>query len=262
MRVLPNDLARYAAYMQGRDPLDLGELPNTGLTRHVAEMWLFEAAAALGGCGCRIRYEPYQADTTHSRTIAELVAGRQLSDPVAGFREDSRYRNQVGFTDAVLRGEDFLVGIYTHQSRSDVLQLRELPRLRALNYVIARSWEIDRSVLRSKGLRCMEADNWNSALRLIEARRADAILQPFSTQPRRALAADGYEAEFVPIPDCMLRFGHGRHFTVSQRHPDGAAFLQELNTGLRQLQKQGFVQRLWLASGVVQPDTHHFLEVR
>lgn len=261
MRVQAHDLARYQAYMAQRSPMDLDSMPRAGLTRHVAEMWLFKVAATMGGCGCSVQYQPYQADTTHARAIAEVVAGRLVSDPIAGFREDSRYAGQVGFSDAVLRGEDFLVGIYTHHSRADVLGAREVARLRELTYVIARSWEVDRRVLQAKGLRWIEADNWNSALRLIEARRADAILQPFSMQARRALAADGYEAAFVPVPGFMMRFGHSRHFTVSLRHPDGPALLQQINHGLRLLNERGFVQRLWLASGVIQADTRQFQEV-
>lgn len=261
-RVQAHDLARYQNYMQGRDPQDLSEMPRVGLTRHVAEMWLFQVAPVLGGCRCSIRYQAYQTDTTHARAIAEMVAGRSLSDPVAGFKEDSRYADQVWFSDPVLTGDDFLVGLYTHQSRTDVLAVQDLDRLRALTFVVGRGWEVDRKVLATKGLRFVEADNWVSALRLIEARRADAILQPFSLQPRRALAADGYEASFVPVPDVMLRFGYGRHFTVSRKHPDGAQFVQQVNAGLRTLRDSGFLQRLWLNAGVVHADTRHFREVR
>lgn len=261
-RVQPHDLARYQNYMQGRDPLDIGEIFRVGLTRHTAEMWLFQVASVLGGCRCNIRYQAYQTDTTHSRAVAELVAGRTVSDPVAGFKEDSRYADQVWFSDPILSGDDFLVGIYTHQSRADVLALQDAERLRELIYVVGRGWEMDRKVLSSKGLRFVDADNWSSALRLIEARRADAILQPFSSQPRRALAADGYEANFVPVPGFMVRFGYGRHFTVSKKHPEGEAFLRHLNAGLRMLRDSGFVQRLWLEAGVVHADARQFREVR
>lgn len=261
-RVPPQDLARYQAYMQSRNPFNLNDISRAGLTRHVAEMWLFQTVVVQGGCDCQVEFQSYQVETTHARTIAEIAAGRQLSDPIAGFRQDSRYGDGVWFSDPILDGDDFLVGIYTHHSRTDVLNQQDASRLRDLTYVIARGWEVDRKVLKAKGLRWVEADNWTSALRLIEARRADAILQPFSTQARRALGADGYEASFLPVPGFMMRFGHGRHFTVSKKHPQGAEFLQQIDTGLRALRESGFVQRLWLASGVIHADARQFQEVR
>jgi len=261
-RVPAHDLARYQAYMQSLSSVDLKDVSRKGLTRHVAEMWLFQLAAARGGCSCRIEFEPYQVETTHARTIAEISAGRRLSDPIAGFREDSRYGEGVSFSDPILSGDDFLVGIYSHESRTDVLNQQDSSRLRDLMYVIVHGWEVDRKVLKAKGLRWIEADNWNSALRLIEARRADAILQPFSTQARRALGADGYEAAFVPVPGFMMKFGYGRHFTVSNKHPDGREFLGSINAGLRILRESGFIQRLWLASGVIHADARQFQEVR
>jgi hypothetical protein len=261
-RVPPQDLARYQAYMQSRDPSNLSDIPRVGLTRHVAEMWLFQLAALQGGCGCLIGFQPYETETTHARTIAEISAGRRLSDPVAGFREDSRYGEDVLFSEAILSGDDFLVGMYTHESRTDVLNQQEASRLRDLTYVIARGWEVDRKVLKAKGLRWVEADNWTSALRLIEARRADAILQPFSSQARRALGATGYEAAFVPVPGFMLRFGYGRHYTVSKKHPEGVEFLRQIDAGLRLLRDSGFIQRLWLASGVIHTEVRQFQEVR
>jgi hypothetical protein len=261
-RVPPQDLARYQAYMQSRNPSNLNDIGRTGLTRHVAEMWLFQTVVAQGGCGCQVEFQSYQVETTHARTIAEISAGRQLSDPIAGFREDSRYGDGVWFSEPILDGDDFLVGIYTHQSRTDVLNQQEASRLRDLTYVIARGWEVDRKVLKAKGLRWVEADNWASALRLIEARRADAILQPFSNQARRALGATGYEAAFVPVPGFMLRFGYGRHYTVSKKHPEGVEFLRQIDAGLRLLRDSGFIQRLWLASGVIHTEVRQFQEVR
>lgn len=261
-RVPSHDLARYQNYLQARDPLDVSNIFRLGLTRHTAEMWLFQIAPVLGGCRCTVRYQAYQTDTTHARAIAEVVAGRALADPVAGFKEDSRYGDQVWFSDPILGGDDFLVGIYTHHSRTDVLGLKEVDRLRELIYVVGRGWEVDRKVLNAKGLRFVEADNWSSALRLIEARRADAMLQPFSAQPRGALSAAGYEAQFVPVPGFMLRFGYGRHFTVSKKHPDGEAFVRHLNAGLQRLRDSGFLQRLWQDAGVLRSEARSMQEVR
>lgn len=261
-RVQSHDLARYLAYMQGKNPLQTNDILAPGLTRHVAELWLFQLAPVLGGCRCSVRYESYQTDTTHARAIAELVAGRVLADPVAGFREDSRYADQVWFSDPpVLPADEFLVGIYTHRSRDDVLRAANAQSLRALTYAVGSSWEIDQKVLSAKGLKWAQADNWTSALKMIEARRADAILQPFSVLPFGALAPDGYEANFVPVPGFMVRFGHGRYFTVSKRHPDGALFLQHLNAGLQRLKDSGFMSRLWVASGVVRSETRYLKEL-
>ena len=253
--VIDRDFQRYEAYLAGRLPSDIAEFSGAYLNRHVAELWLFAVAPVLGGCDCRIGYRPYGVETTNARSLAEVVAGRIPSDPVAGFAADPRYAGEVAFSDEILGGDEFVVGFYTHKSRTDLLALRSADAIRRLRFAVGAHWKVDRQVLAERGWHAVPADDWPSALRQIRAGRADVILQPFAAQADLALAARGLESEFVPIPGFRATFGHARRFAFSTRHPDGSALRLAFNRGLAQLRESGRLAALWRAAGVDNPQT-------
>jgi hypothetical protein len=259
--VIDRDFQRYQSYLAGRHPTDIAGFSGADMNRHVAEMWLFAVAPVLGGCGCRIDYRPYGVETTNARSLADVVSGRQPSDPVAGFASDVRYTDQIAFSDEILGADGFVVGFYTHRSRADVLGLRSADALRQLRFAVGAHWQVDRQVLARRGWQAVPADDWPSALRQIRAGRADVILQPFGARADLALASQGLEAEFVPVPGFRMVFGHARHFAFSIRHPDGAALMTHFNRGLAQLRRDGRLDALWRAAGLYNPQTTSWVSV-
>jgi hypothetical protein len=253
--VIDRDFQRYQTYLAGRQATDVGDFAGPAMSRHVAELWLFAVAPVLGGCGCRIDYRPYGVETTNARSLADVVSGRQASDPVAGFASDVRYTDQIAFSDEILGADGFVVGFYTHRSRADVLGLRSADALRRLRFAVGAHWQVDRQVLARRGWQAVPADDWPSALRQIRAGRADVILQPFAARADLALASQGLEAEFVPVPGFRAVFGHARHFAFSTRHPDGPALRTHFNRGLALLRQDGRLAALWRAAGVDNPQT-------
>lgn len=256
-----NDYQRYLGYTAGRDPLDLDRLPRQGLNRHLMELLVFQNALVLGGCRCQIRFQPYATQTTNARTLIDLQQGRLLASPVAGFRSDSRVVGDVHVSDAVLEDDAFKVGVYTHVSRADVLAIRDPAAVRQLTFVVVESWEVDLRVLTERKLRHVKAVNWSSALRMLEAGRADAILQPFSNRADMSFDEPSLGLQFKPIPGMKMNFGHGRYYFVSRHHPDGEWFVERLNAGLRRLKADGRLQALRVASGVEDARLKDFVEI-
>lgn len=256
-----NDYQRYLSYTAGRDPLDLDKLPRQGLSRHLMELLVFQNALVLGGCQCRIRFQPYATLTTNARTLVDLREGRLLASPVAGFRTDSRVLGEVHVSDPVLDDDAFKVGIYTHESRADLLAITDPAAVRRLTFVAVESWETDLRVLAEKKLKHVKAVNWMSALKMLEAGRADAILQPFSNRDDMSFDEPALGLRFKPIPGMKMNFGHGRYYFVSRHHPDGAWFIERMNAGLRRLEADGRLKALRVASGVEDVRLKGFVEI-
>lgn len=260
--LIENDFEKYNAYLAGRNPLDLEAVKAEGLTRHNMELLVFQNALVLGGCDCRIVYTKYDVATTNARSLVDVNAGRLLSYPVAGFRSDSRSSGGSFFSEPVLEDDAFQVGLYTDASRKDVLSVTDPAQARLLTFVAAENWEIDIRVLKEKGLRFVTTSDWISALGLIRAGRADVIMQPFSSRPDLSFEDPQLKARFLPIPGLRMRFGHGRHYVVSMRHPEGPWFLQRLNAGLRKLRSSGKLAELQRLAGLTSERVNAFVEVR
>lgn len=260
--VIDHDLSRYERFLAGRSPVDVDRFEDPAMNRQVAELWVFAVAPVLGGCGCRIEYRPYGADTTSARSVADVAAGRQPADAVASFLSDPGRAPQLLLSDAVLKPEEVVVGFYTHRSRSDILGLRSADALRGLRYAVGAHWKVDRQLLEQRGWTQVPADDWHSALRLVKAGRADAILQPFSARADLAMGELGPEAEYVPVPGFRAAFGQARHFLFSASHPDGPWLRQHLNRGLEVLRRSGRLEGLWRASGVLNRQTESWTWVK
>lgn len=259
--LVENNHTAYQAYAKAHDPLNLDRVPAQALNRHLMEILVFQNALVLGGCGCQVRYVPYTTPTTNARTLVDLLEGRLLASPVAGFRSDARMLHGVHVSEPVLDDDAFKVGVYTHASRSDVLAIRDPADVRRLTFVVVESWDVDIRVLNEKGLRFVKAANWLSALRMLEASRADAILQPFSSRDDMSFDEPQLGLRFKPVPGMKLNFGHGRHYFVSRQHPQGAWLIERLNAGLRILKASGQLKTLSVLSGVEDPRVRHFQEV-
>ncbi|TRD22766.1 ABC transporter substrate-binding protein [Palleronia caenipelagi] len=248
------NLLDYERLLNGRDPLEVEDFGAFADNRMVAEHFILQIAPVLGGCDCRVVYEPYDVETPHARTIQQIREGATLTHGVAGFSDDSRYRDDVWLSDPILSADDFYVGLYTHDARAEVLATEDDEDLKNLRYAVGRHWEIDNLVLERNGLTAIPADNWESLVQMIIRGRADVVMQPFQTGPGMSFEEIAIGETFLPIPGVKMKFGQGRHFVVSKTHPDGEAFLAALNQGIKILQQDGLLNEIMTNAGVVNPN--------
>lgn len=245
-----HDLDAYRSYVSDFDPLSTDEI-KPGLWRHLAEHVIFTVAPVIGGCKCTIRLEPSPQDVTFARLIAEIDSGRMLSYPVATFPELVRDDSNVLLSDPILGPDEFYVGLYTHESRRDILEITDLDQIRKLRFVVASNWDIDRQVLAERGFTTVTGADFESALRMLWAGRADVMLQPFATGPGMSFLDAESGESFYPIAGVKMLFPHGRAYMVSATHPQSAEFLGYLNAGLHIMRARGQLRTYLEKAGVI-----------
>lgn len=242
--------------LDGRDPLEIDDIGSVATWRMVAETLILQVAPVLGGCDCRVAYAPYEvANTPHARSIEQVRRGMEISHGIAGFTDDSRFTDDIALSKPILKGEDFYVGFYTHEGRDEILSLSTDEQISQLRLGVGLHWEIDNLVLARNKLQAVTTDTWNSLVQLLENGRADAVLQPFISGDDLAFVDGVTKLRLIPIPGVKLRFGQGRHYFVSMRHPDGPEFLAALNKGLDMLEDNGTLQRAMEFAGVINTST-------
>ncbi|WP_040617086.1 hypothetical protein, partial [Roseibium sp. TrichSKD4] len=258
----PDILKRYNDFLAGRDPKTLEQFSGEGLSRHTLELIIFQRALHEGVCGCVVIYEPWGAVTSHARQIAEVRSGRLVSNPVAGFGNDPRYDDLIFLSDPILHAEDFSVGLYTHFERQDVLSLQNPDAVRDLRFTASASWLVDVAVIEDYGFKFVPADSWGSAIRMITVNRADVMMQPISNESDFGMVVNDEGDKFLPIPGIKLNFHADRRFFVSEKHPDGAEFLDVLNRGIEKLEATGFLRRGHIAAGVIDQRIQDWTEIK
>ncbi len=252
------DLEMYEATVAGHDIFDLNSWENMDLIRHSLEMLVFNVAPILGGCDCEIVMKPYTVATPHVRSIEEVRSGLVVSHPVASFTDDSRVQDGVYLSQSILNPEDFYVGLYTSKNRDDLLTTTKFEDLSNLRFIAARSWEIDNLLLEVNDLKPILGDTWENMLAMIDASRADVIMQPFTSAADLGFNDPSNETRFVPIPDVKMAFPQGRNYIVSNSHPDGVEFLEALNRGIAMLHEDDFLRRAHEWAGVINPVTEEY----
>lgn len=254
-----NNYSEYAAITENFDPNGTDPIPGEGLWRHLMEHLVFVRAARLGGCDCRVEIVGTESDLTYARAVEEVAAGRAMSFPAATFNSPQlEQRESILLSDPLVDESEFFVGLYTHESRTDVLELTDIDDIRALRFVVGASWATDVQVLEDRGFQIVKGVEWTSMLKMLEAGRADVIMQPFASNADMSFTDVNVEGRFLPVPNVKLSFPFSRHYIVSAEHPDGPDFLKALNNGLAILRDNGELRRLLIAAGVINPRTEAF----
>lgn len=261
-KVIQNDLEKYHKFLGGRDPLKITDTQHKNFWRHPLELFMFQIAPVIGGCNCKIVYKGFTSRTTHARAITNVRSGRWIAHPIAGFPNDNRLNKDLYHSEPILRPEEFFVGLYTHSKREDILALKEIKKIKKLRFITVGTWKVDRQLIRNMGFKLVTADHWHNLLKMIQANRADIVLQPFSSRKNFAFEAGNPSQTFVPIRNIKISFGQGRIYFVSRKHPEGKKFLTHLNRGLRILRKNGFLRKANENAGVINPKIHNWSVIK
>ncbi|MGH1576480.1 hypothetical protein [Planktotalea sp.] len=255
----------YKRSLAGKDiaDIDIADLPKIARTRHIAEILIHQIAPVLGGCNCRIMYSPYASDTSHARSLEQIRLSQQVSHGVASFLTDSRANaDGILLSEPILAADEFFVGLYTHEARSDILELDDPDELKQLRFGVSRNWEIDRKVLADRNLIEVTADGWNNLMVMVANKRADVIMQPFTAEEDFSFTDSGQGLKLLPIPNYKMLFGDGRSYTISSTHPNGEEFLTALNKGIRLLRENGTIHEFMVNSGVINERVEDFVELK
>ncbi len=249
----------YNSMIEGKDIFDYDSWKEMDLERHTLEMLIFNVAPIVGGCNCEILIKPYAELTPHSRSIAQVQMGELVSHPITIFEGDSRITDDLYTSDPILNADEFFVGLYTHESRAEVLNKTTEEEIRKLNFIAGHDWEIDNKILDHFGLTHIMADDWASVIFMLIDGRADVVMQPFFASEDFGFDEEQGTEHFIPIPGVKMPFPHGRVYFVSKKHPDGAEFITYLNKGIEELRANGdLLRRAHEWAGVINERTNDF----
>ena len=251
--ILANNYLGYEKFLASRDPATITDLTSPLMSRETMELLVFQIAASIGGCNCKIIYTPSESLNTAVRSIALVARGSYMAYPSATWRGDPNLTDDVALREPILDASDMFVGLYAHIDRADVLSITDLDAIRKLRFVIGERWKIDQSVLDAQGLDYTTADKWENALLMLKAGRGDVMMQPFTPKEDFSFTEASLGETYRPIPGVKMRFPFSRNYYVSKTHPDGPDFLAALNRGLRTLRDRGFLRHGHIASGVIDP---------
>ncbi len=250
-------------YFSDFDPFAFGPVKKDGLDRHLAEQVIFTMAPIIGECNCKINIEPYKASTSFARSIQTVSSGANPSFPIAIFdTKDSLALKDTLLSDPITKEDEFFVGLYTHEDRSDILSLSDLSEIRELEFVVAENWFADIEVLEKRNFNTNVVGGWASILRSIESSRGDVIMQPFSGTEDMSFTDEITGKRFLPIPGIKLAFSHARRYMVSETHPQGGQkFVDTINAGLKVLREKGVIEDYMTKAGVFDPRIAEFEEL-
>jgi hypothetical protein len=237
------------------DPLKVTpDLPPGRYDRTAVEMVIVVRALRLGGVDRPISF----VKTSNARRAVEevicgnaVMTGQQLDISVLN---DEQNIEDLYLSDPVTSVGEFHKLFYCLPENKKVLAARSVEELnRAGRGIIGTVWDNDRRILGDMGItNLVQAPTFSCLIKMILAGRADWIPMEASNQPGMERIMEG--RRFVPVPHIRFSLIESRHFMVSRAHPDGQAVFAALQTGLRQLRRQGFIRAMLDATGFHETD--------
>ncbi|MFC4361988.1 substrate-binding periplasmic protein [Simiduia curdlanivorans] len=225
--------------------------------RDVVELFLLQRALVLGGFSQAIEIRPVDG---YLRILQQLSEGKITVTGTTVWDFDARESVQdMWVSDAMVRRGEFVVGLYTRERNTAVLQSQTLPELLKLTPVTNRNWKMDWSLLEQMGYRQLQyAGSWDSMVRMVLAGRADFVLAPFPSGPSLNIdAGDGRYLE--PIPGVKVAFPAERAFAVSKNTPFSQALFTALQIGLKEMRKSGEIEQAYKDSGFFNAQSQQWL---
>lgn len=251
--VVSDDVLRdYRRFLAGREPLEVQDFGGPHGRRDVAELVLLHKALAEGGGP---RSTELLERPTSTRLKADLRAGVGACTGTSYWRRDFEDEDpDLLFSQPVLENGEFEVGLYTMPGNHLAQSARGLDDLRRLRLLSNREWRVDWETLVQLGLgdRLHHVSNWSNMPRMLQGGRADALLAPFQPGVDMVMQVDGIT--LLPIRGLKISMRGTRHYVLSRRHPDMAALLRQLDTGLQNLRRSGLIRQAYTQSGFFHPE--------
>jgi hypothetical protein len=214
-----------------------------------AELLILCNALREGGPPVRLQLV---SEPNYSRSLAEAIAGRlDLPSQTIWSSELDQHADTLLRSLPVIRAGEWQVGLYTTESRSDVLAVSTIEQLRGLSAVAPRSWIEDWRALSAIGLKeLIDVQNNDGIFPMIEAGRADFTLYIFSTEPDFGWQPSYSPSRILPIRGFKVALPVSRHFAVARMAPDAELLVRQLDAGLTRLRDRGAIARVFERSGV------------
>ena len=251
------DIGTYPQHIEAikslSSPRECKKISEQGFTDNqvVNEAALLCLALDAGGIQEKINWTAYPVQ---SRAIRELSHGNIVSGSYAFWNSD--YDTSVYKSLALLKKGEFSKGIYTRKDNVKLLKITDIEQLRQFDPVTNHNWIRDRQILDCLNLGGYHTENYLQMFKMVNAKHADYLLSPFSTQPDQSQTLSGIT--LYPVPNMQLIFNDSLHFFVSKSHPKGNKVFKALTYGLKKLRQQGTIKKAYMAAGFLLPQQNNW----
>lgn len=239
-------IADYHLFVGERDPIDIDRFSGPGARRDVVELVLLQQALHLGGFQGKLVLRP---ENSYLRILKLLTDGQIPISGALMWRHDIKpHAAHLYKTSAVVKDDEFIVGLYTRQDNNRALNADTLEKVSQLSAASNDHWKPDVATLKALGIsRIYYSTYWVQIVRMVVAGRADITLAPFQSNPGMKVQVDNLE--LVPIPGVKVAIADSRHWPVSKKHPQGEAIFNALQKGIALLEQKNVIQRAYEECG-------------
>lgn len=236
----------YNKFLAGRDVYSLTEYSGTHSRRDVVELVLIQQALKRGGVEGFVRFI---ASPTYNRSFNLIDDGEVLLIGNSVWNIDLQKRKEnVYITIPVIKNGEFEAGIFTIPSNRNALAVTDKQGVQGLSAVSSRSWVPDWRTLEALGLKELHhASRIKPMVNMVSHGRVDFTLAPFSGNSDFSVMIEG--VKLVPIQGIKVGLIGSRHFCISKKHPQGLFIYNALNKGLKEMDEQGIIRKIYRDCG-------------
>lgn len=236
----------YLKFVDGRDVLSITEFTSPFLRRDVADMVVLQQALALGGFNRKFNYIPGKVNFRNTRMLenGELL----LSFDSYWLTDAKAIASKIYISDPVIKKGQYLAGIFASPLNAKVFTVTSSAQLAQLTAVSTPKWQTDWQTLSNLPLKkLVREDEWLSQARMVHMQWVDFMLMPLFNTPDGKYQLEKIQLKMVPKLAVLLN--DSRHFVISRNHPQGKAAFTALNSGLKQLESTGQIERIYTRAG-------------
>ncbi|UTA48998.1 hypothetical protein L1F30_05485 [Simiduia sp. 21SJ11W-1] len=246
---VPSDVLTdyYAMFGQNHSFYHKPDYTHPKSRRDVVEVALVQRALRLGGINAPLVLAPIDGYLRITQQIHDGLIS--LSGTTMFANDAERTPLSLDISLPIIQRGEFNVGVYTSAHNQHAINQTHLQGLRTLHFVVANNWLFDIELLKSMGInKITKVSNWDSMVKMVLAKRADALLAPFSHRKDLAIHVLD-DQQLLPIPGIQVSFPVERVFLITRQHPQAQLIGQALNAGIKQLISSGEVNEAYTASG-------------
>lgn len=238
----------------GNDPLKVDGVTREFNQRATIDAIILAKALRLGGFDNPLQFIPVSNCRRETEEVSEgraVMAGQQFNP---GTLDVPGYEDAFYMSAPITRYGEFVKGFFCLQSNKRLLSATSAQDINRTTGIIGQHWNNDAAVLKDMGItNIIRAPTIESMVKMVGEGRAEWMPLEFPDNDR--LEKDIYSYRFVPVPGIKFSLIESRHFLVSKAHPLGEKTFQALQRGIKELRKQGFIEKALIAAGFFNPRT-------
>lgn len=226
---------------KGCEKVDSYALP--GASRGLSEMLLICQALHLGGITPVFEFQKFN---TYARLLRQVSNGELLLMMESVWKRDAD-PSKVFISDPILRTGEFEVGLFTMPGNTELLKVRTVEELRKFKAVTNKNWAVDWETLTFMGIEKINTPMYPLMFKMVEAGRADFMLEAFSVLPDMSQTTEGIK--LIPVPNIKIGLKGSRHIVINKELPNGQKVFDALQVGLKILRENGAITKAYQESG-------------